>query len=57
MKRTRLELKKLNILRKCIYDSVHAESIICCIDKTYVIEYAIADKTNSLIKHFRNWEM
>jgi hypothetical protein len=57
MKRTRLELKKLNILRKCIYDSVHAESILRCIDKTYVIEYAIADKTNSLIKHFGNWEM
>ena len=54
---------KINILRKCIYDAVHAETILrwedvlCAVERLYVIEYAIADKTDTMLKHFKSWEM
>jgi hypothetical protein len=60
---TLLQLKQLNLLRRCIYDAVHAETILKweevlkCIDKLYVIEYAIADRNNTILKHLRNWEV
>ena len=63
MHRTKLQLKKLNILRKCMYDAVHAgatlrwEEMLSCVENLYVIEYAIADKNNSLLKHFKSWEI
>jgi exonuclease III len=61
--RTSLQLKKLNILRKCMYDAVHAEVILRwehvlkSVDNLYIIEYAIADRNGTILKHLRNWEL
>jgi hypothetical protein len=61
--RTRLQLKKLNILRKCMYDAVHAEvilrweNVLKSVDNLYIIEYAIADQNGTILKHLKNWEL
>ena len=61
--RTKLQLKMLNILRKCMYNAVHAgatlswESMLSCVENLYIIEYAIADRNGSLPKHFKSWDM
>jgi hypothetical protein len=60
--RARLQLKRLNILRKCICDAVHAEAtlrwedVLKCVDKTYIIEYAIADRKGTIQKDVKKWE-
>jgi hypothetical protein len=63
IKRTRLQMKKLNILRKCMYDAVHAEAVLRwedvlkSVENMYIIEYAIADKSGCILKHLKNWEL
>jgi hypothetical protein len=56
-------MKKLNILRKCMYDAVHAEAVLRwedvlkSVENMYIIEYAIADKSGCILKHLKNWEL
>lgn len=44
--RTKLQQKKINILRKGIYDTVHSEEtlrwehVVSCIGNLYLVEYA-----------------
>jgi hypothetical protein len=61
--RTKVTLKRLGILRKYIYDCTHAQvnprwdEVLICIDKTYVIEYAIANAKGHVQKVLREWEL
>ena len=61
--REQLTLKKLNILRKCIYDHNHRdeeivwEMVLHRIDRIYTIEYCIADRNNKLASHLKHWNV
>jgi hypothetical protein len=63
IERSKLQLKQLNILRKCMYDAVHAqvilkwEEVLKSVDNMYIIEYAIAEKSDQIAKHLKNWEL
>jgi hypothetical protein len=61
--RTKVTLKRLGILRKYIYDCIHSgampkwEDVLTCIDKAYVIEYAIGDANGHVLKVLKEWEL
>ena len=60
--RTKLTLKRLNILRRMIYQANHLDEkprwgkYLELIDKVYVYEYAIADKGGKVLQHLKLWE-
>ena len=60
--RTKLEMKKLGILRQMIYSSNHKgetprwESFIDQVEKVYTYEYSIADRNGRVLQHLKIWE-
>ena len=58
-----LERKKLNLLRKYIYDCNHTdvtprwEKYLQYMDRVYSYEYAIADKNDKIQAHLKIWNM
>jgi hypothetical protein len=61
--RTKLVNKKLGVLRKCVYDAIHAqvtprwEQVLKQIDHIYVLEYAVAEKNGRVDKVMLEWEL
>jgi hypothetical protein len=61
--RTKVTLKRLGILRKYIYGCIYSgampkwEDVLTCIDKAYVIEYAIGDANGHVLKVLKEWEL
>jgi hypothetical protein len=59
--RTKITLKRLNLLRKYIYDCAHSitlpkwEEVLHRIDMCYVIKYAIAEARGTVYKVLREW--
>ena len=59
--RTKLTLKKLNILRRMIYQANHADEkprwgkYLELIDRVYTYEYAIADEGGKVLQHLKLW--
>jgi hypothetical protein len=55
--------KKINVLRKCIYDAAHArviprwEQVVKNIDRLYVLEYAIGEKSGRVHKVLKEWDL
>jgi hypothetical protein len=47
--------KKINVLRKCIYDAAHAR--VMNIDRLYVLEYAIGEKSGRVHKVLEEWDL
>ena len=60
--RKKLILKKLNILRRMIYQSNHADEkprwgkYLELIDRVYTYEYAIADEGGKVLQHPKIWK-
>jgi hypothetical protein len=63
MDRKKITLKRLGILRKYVYNCIHSgamprwDNVVECIEKTYVIEYAIGDANGHVFKVLKEWEM
>jgi hypothetical protein len=63
LSRSKITLKRLNLLRKYIYDCAHQvvvpkwEEVLHRIDMCYVIEYAIAERNGTVYKVLREWEL
>jgi hypothetical protein len=61
--RSKLTNKKLGVLRKCVYDSVHAqvtlkwEQVLKSIDNLYIIEYSIGEKNGRVHKVLKEWDL
>jgi hypothetical protein len=61
--RSKVTLKRLGILRKYVYDCIHSgqmsrwENVLVCMDKAYVIEYAIGNSNGHIHKGLREWEL
>jgi hypothetical protein len=59
--RSRIINKKINVLRKCIYDAAHArviprwEQVVQNIDRLYVLEYSIGEKSGRVHKVLKEW--
>jgi DUF2075 family protein len=55
--------KKINVLWKCIYDAAHArvmprwEQVVKNIDRLYVLEYAIGEKSGRVHKVLKEWDL
>jgi hypothetical protein len=53
--------KKINVLRKCIYDAAHArviprwEQVVKNIDRLYVLEYVIGEKSGRVHTVLKEW--
>jgi hypothetical protein len=62
MERSLIMIKRLNILRKQLYDFNHQdiklrwEMFLNQVDEIYIIEYAIADRSNKLPLHLKIWD-
>jgi hypothetical protein len=60
--RSLIMIKRLNILRKQLYDFSHQdiklrwEMFLNRVDEIYIIEYAIADRSNKLPLHLKIWD-
>jgi hypothetical protein len=61
--RDQITNKKIGVLRKCVYDAVHAqhipkwETVLKSIDNLYVTEYAIAEKNGRVHKVLKEWNL
>jgi hypothetical protein len=55
--------KKINVVRKCIHDAAHArviprwEQVVKNIDRLYVLEYAIGEKSGRVHKVLKEWDL
>jgi hypothetical protein len=62
IERSLIMIKRLNILRKQLYDFNHQdiklrwEMFINQVDEIYIIEYAIADRSDKLPLHLKIWD-
>jgi hypothetical protein len=62
IERSLIMIKRLNILRKQLYDFNHQdiklrlEMFINPMDEIYIIEYAIADRSDKLPLHLKIWD-
>ena len=59
---SKLLIKKLSILRRLIYQFNHRDEklrwnmFLEVVDRTYTIEYAIADRNGRVPQHLKHWE-
>jgi hypothetical protein len=59
IERSLITIKRLSILRKQLYDFNHQDiklRLINRVDEIYVIEYAIADRSDKLPLHLKIWD-
>ena len=62
IQRSKLEMKKLGILRQMIYSCNHKgevprwEMYVDQVEKVYTYEYAIADRNGRVLQHLKVWE-
>ena len=62
IKRSKIILKKLNILRRAMHNFNHKDEILRwgtyleMIENIYTIEYAIADRNDRVLQHLQHWE-
>jgi hypothetical protein len=62
IERSLIMIKRLNILRKQLYDFNHQdiklrwEMFLNGLDEIYIIKYAIADRSNNLPLHLKIWD-
>ena len=62
IERSLIMIKRLNILRKQLYDFKHQdiklkwEMFLNRVDEIYIIEYVIAERSNKLPLHLKIWD-